>query len=190
VNTINPKKGIGQLIEAMNLLGKSYPKLHLAILGGDTQHPRNGRTYVEHLIGQLRPELRARVQFLGRMDRHTGVLPYLRKAQVCCFPSHMETFGISVAEAMSVGKPTIFSETGPGPELIEEGVSGLLCNPKDAHSVASKVKLLLDEPELAARLGRNARQRAVASFDKKLWLKNNLDYYRACLQSRKPGAVD
>ena len=75
----------------------------------------------------------------GRMSRDDGVPDYLRKANVCCYPSHMETFGIAAVEAMSVGKPTIFSRHGPGPEITDEGVSGLLCDPHCTADIAAKI---------------------------------------------------
>ena len=185
VNSINPKKGIEQLIGAMNIVCQTHPEAHLVAIGQDTQKRVEGRSYVEWLREQLRPEFRARVAFAGRMPRDSGVLGYLRKANVCCYPSHMETFGIAAVEAMAVGKPTIYSRTGPGPEVIEDGVSGLLCDPFDPEDIAAKICALLDNQVLAAQLGQGARARVLARFNKKDWIGRNLAYYSRCLE--KPG---
>ena len=97
----------------------------------------------------------------------------------------METFGIAPVEAMSVGKPTIFSRTGPGPEIIEDGVSGLLCDPRDPKDIATKLDAILDNSQLAADLGRRARERVLKQFNKKDWIPRNLEYYRRCLDRKK-----
>jgi glycosyltransferase involved in cell wall biosynthesis len=184
VNILNPKKGIEQLLDAMNVVCAGHPHARLAVVGQDTQPAAGGRSYVKRLRERVRPEYRDRVEFAGRQDRQTGVIRYLRRANVCCLPSHMETFGIAAVEAMAVGKPTIYSRTGPGPEVLEDGVSGLLCNPFDAGDIAEKITRLLDDPALAARLGQGARARVLAMFNKKDWIGRNVDYYHQCLEIR------
>jgi glycosyltransferase involved in cell wall biosynthesis len=184
VNTLNPKKGIEQLLDAMNVVCAGRPQVRLAVVGQDTQPAVGGRSYVEQLRERVRPEFRDRVEFAGRQDRQTGVISYLRRAHVCCLPSHMETFGIAAVEAMAIGKPTIYSRTGPGPEVLEDGVSGLLCNPFDAGDISEKITRLLDDPALAARLGQGARARVLAMFNKNDWIGRNVDYYHQCLETR------
>jgi glycosyltransferase involved in cell wall biosynthesis len=82
---------------------------------------------------------------------------------------------------MAVGKPTVFSRTGPGPEIIEDGVSGLLCDPHDPADIASKILRILENLPLAAALGKNARCRVVQMFDKRDWVKRNLEFYENVL---------
>lgn len=183
VNSLNPKKGIEQLLDAMNVVCAKLPAARLAVVGQDTQPAENERSYVDRLRERVRPEFRARVEFTGRLDRRTGVVNYLRRASVCCLPSHMETFGIAAAEAMAMGKPTIYSRTGPGPEVVEDGVSGLLCNPLDVADIADKILRLLQDSALAARLGQGARARVLAMFNKADWIARNLDFYRQCAKT-------
>lgn len=182
VNTINPKKGIEQLVEAMNLLCPLYPQARLAIVGADTQKAdNNGQSYVEKLRARVRPEFRSHIEFTGRLDRQTGVVDFLRRAHVCCLPSHMETFGIAAAEAMSVCKPVIYSRTGPGPEVMENGVSGLLCDPYDAGDIASKIGMLFDQPQFADQLAVNARRRVLEKFNKADWIPRNVSFFQSCI---------
>jgi glycosyltransferase involved in cell wall biosynthesis len=181
VNSINPKKGIEQLIDAMNVVCQSHPEAKLVVIGKDTQKPENGKTYVQKLQERVRPEFRDRVVFAGRLDRNKGVLDYLRRAHICCYPSHMETFGIAAIEAMAVGKPTIFSRTGPGPEVIEDGVSGLLCDPYDACDIAKKIMAILQDTNFADKLARNARTRVLDVFNKSTWVQRNVAFYERCL---------
>ena len=86
----------------------------------------------------------------------------------------METFGIAPVEAMSIGKPTIYSQAGPGPEVMEDGVSGLLCDPHDANDVAAKLNRLLEDDLLAESLGRKARARVLEKFEKRTWVQRNI----------------
>ena len=180
-NVLNPKKGIEQLIDAMNIVAPKHPEARLAVIGHDAMKKTNGKSYVDQLRERLLPEFRARVIFTGRLDRHQGVLPYLQRAHLCCYPSHMETFGIAPLEAMAVGKPTIFSNTGPGPEIVEDGISGLLCDPFSPQDIADKISRLLEDHELATRLASNARNRVLTTFNKTHWIGKNLKFYENCI---------
>lgn len=180
-NSINPKKGIEELLDAMNQIFPKFHKAKLVIIGQDTQKPLNGIPYLDRLKKRIHPSYQDRVLFTGRLDRLTGVLDYLRRAHICCYPSHLETFGIAAIEAMSVGRPTIFSKTGPGQEIVEHGVSGLLCDPHDPDSIAQNISMLLENVALAEQLGQNARKRVLAHFDKEKWIRTNIDFYKKCL---------
>jgi glycosyltransferase involved in cell wall biosynthesis len=88
---------------------------------------------------------------------------------------------------MSVGRPVIYSSTGPGPEIVEDGVSGLLCDPFNPDDIADKLIRLLQEDSLAATLGRNARRRVTARFNKGQWIQKNLAVYEKCIAMRSRG---
>jgi glycosyltransferase involved in cell wall biosynthesis len=186
VNSINPKKGIEQLVDAMNIVCPKYPEAKLAVIGQDTQKQADGKTYIEKLQERIKPEFKDRVIFAGRLDRYKGVIDYLRRAHICCYPSHMETFGIAAIEAMSVGKPTIFSTAGPGPEVIEHGASGLLCDPFSPEDIAEKICLLLGDDALAEKLAQSGRHRVQAIFNKKNWVQRNLEFFNACISGIAP----
>ena len=77
-----------------------------------------------------------------------------------------------------MGKPVVASQIGPGPELIQDGESGLLCNPHAPHSIAQAVLRLFEDKLLANRLAAAARQRAQEEFSvEKLVLRNEAFYY-------------
>lgn len=69
VNSLNPKKGIEQLIEGMNHVWASHPEARLVAIGQDTQNPEGGSSYVDRLRERVRPEFRQRVTFTGRLPR-------------------------------------------------------------------------------------------------------------------------
>jgi glycosyltransferase involved in cell wall biosynthesis len=90
----------------------------------------------------------------------------------------MEAMPLAWLEGIALGKPVLASSTGPGPEVIEDGVSGLLCDPHDPAEIAAGLIRLLSDRELRLRLGAAARQRAVQHFSLDMLLRRNLEFYR------------
>jgi glycosyltransferase involved in cell wall biosynthesis len=101
------------------------------------------------------------------------------EAIVCVFPSHMETQGLVSLEAMLMGRPVVFTKYGPGPETIEHGKTGLLCDVYDPKDIAEKVMEYLEDIEMASRLGKNAREVVIAKYDKKMIIERNIEFYRS-----------
>jgi glycosyltransferase involved in cell wall biosynthesis len=86
---------------------------------------------------------------------------------------------------MSLQKLVVASNVGPIPEIIEDGINGLLCNPHDPHSIAEKIILALSGADLRRRLGAAARQKAQAEFSVDVLVKKNLDFYERCVSHAK-----
>jgi glycosyltransferase involved in cell wall biosynthesis len=177
VNTVGPRKGIDTLLLAFNEVHATQPEARLVIIGGEPKCP----DFLLPIMAQISSPARARIEFLGHQDRQTTVLNWLRRASVCCFPSRVETFGLAPLEAMSVGKPTIFTHNGPGPEIIEDGVDGLLCDPESPTGLARLISRILDNQPFADRLGTNARTTAVSKFSRKKMLQQNLACYHSMI---------
>lgn len=184
VNSLNPKKGVEQLIKAANEILPMRPLTKLVIIGGTPLRGLAG--YEQTLKDAVAPEVRERVIFTGRLPRDQ-VLGWLQRSSICCYPSLMEAFAIAPLEAMSVGKPVIYSLKGPGPEAIEDGVSGLLCDPHDPASIRSCIERLLDSASLREELGNNARRRVMALFDKRNWIDRNVAFYAECITKGTEG---
>ena len=186
-NSVNPKKGVEELCDAMNLVCREMPGAHLVFAGADTHPHGSGRPYSEALLERVDSPFRKKIRFAGWLDRTTGVLPLLQRAQVCCYPSRMETLGIAPLEAMACGKAVVYSRTGPGPEVIEDGVSGLLCDPMEPEEIAGCLLRLLKDAALRAKLGGNARARVLERFNKKRWIPENIAFYESCAQAKRGG---
>ncbi|MCB0293205.1 MAG: glycosyltransferase family 4 protein, partial [Calditrichaeota bacterium] len=71
----------------------------------------------------------------------------------------------SLIEAMAMRLPVIATPVGGIPEMVEEGISGLIVPPGDAAALADAIRKLIDDPQLSAELGRNARKRVEERFD-------------------------
>jgi len=177
---LREKKGIFQLIQAMPKVLESHPAARLLVYGADTVDRRTGKSVLEMLQGELNPKLAQQISFCGPVPNHE--LPAINaKASVLVYPSWMETQGIVVIEGMASGKAVVASQTGPGPELITDGQDGLLCDPHSSDSIAEKILLLLQDPELRQRLGQNARAKAEREFSIDIMIQKNIDFYHRCL---------
>jgi glycosyltransferase involved in cell wall biosynthesis len=163
VGSVCEKKGIRQLVAALPEIRAAVPSAHLVVAGRDTVDPTNGESYTDGLRAALDDTVNAHVQFLGAVD-HDSLPELMAGAAVCACPSHMEAQGIVWGEVMATGRPLVASSLGPGPAVVEDGVSGLLCDPHDPSAVARSVVEVLADEQLGARLSAAARIDAVEKF--------------------------
>jgi len=90
--------------------------------------------------------------------------PIVKDSDIALICSRSEAFGRCTVEAMKLGKPVIGARGGATPELIREGFNGLLYAPGDYLDLAEKIKLLIDNPGLAKRMGENGCRWAQKEF--------------------------
>lgn len=180
VGTVCEKKGIRQLIQAMPQIAEAVPGAHLLVAGRDWHDPVTGASFTESLQSSLPPALVSRVNFIGAVE-HSALPDLLARSQVCAFPSHMEAQGIVIVEGMSMGKAVVATNTGPGPELIQNNYSGLLCDPYNPASIAEKIVRLLKDPTLRTDLGMRARRCALEQFSVDVLVSRNEEFYRRCV---------
>ncbi|NAS29830.1 glycosyltransferase [Flavobacteriaceae bacterium R38] len=174
--TICEKKGIRQLIEAVIQLHKKYPDLKLHVYGRDWKFA-NGKSYLEMLKEKYTEGIKTSVIF-------HGIIPYRElpekyaQAEVCVFPSHMETQGLVAPEAMAMEKPVIFTKLGPGPETIEDFKTGLLCDPHLPEDIAEKLDWMLSNYEERSGMGKEARSFVLEKYNLQKILDKNIAFYK------------
>jgi len=185
--TVTERKGIRQLIEAMPAILAAVPAARLEVYGGEAI-PEPTVPMAKVLNDAMPPSLASRVTWKGRVAR--SILPdALRRASVCVYPSHIEAMPIGWLEGLATGKAVVASKTGPGPEIIEDGVTGLLCDPADPASIAEKVIRLLKDSAERRRLGEAARRLCVERYSLPALVERNIRYYESLLAGanrRKP----
>jgi glycosyltransferase involved in cell wall biosynthesis len=86
-------------------------------------------------------------------------------ADVFAMASRAEPFGLVYVEAMAMRLPVVAFRTGGTPEVVVDGVTGLLSEPDDLERLTNNILGLLDDPELRRRLGAAGRQRVEGCFD-------------------------
>jgi glycosyltransferase involved in cell wall biosynthesis len=174
-------KGLETLVDAFALAAARHPAAHLLLVGSG-----GGQTL------SVEDELRRRVSDAGLTDRVTfagrvdAVEDYLRASDAFAFPSEFEALGISLIEAAACGLPAVGARTGGIVDVIEEGASGLLFEPRDVEGLATALDRLLGDAGLRERFGTRARAVALARFD----LEDSVLRYRALFRavSRRRGA--
>ncbi len=183
---LRESKGVRQLIQAMPRIVASVPRSRLLIIGRDSIEPMTGLSFKSQLKKSIIPELRPHIEF-GNFIENRLLPEILSRASVCVYPSHIEAHGIAVIEGMAMGKAVVSSGTGPGKELVEDDISGMLCDPYDPDSIASKIITLLKDSTLRRQIGARARLRAVSKFSVETLGGRNLEFYQRCVERRRMG---
>lgn len=182
VNSVAPRKGTRELCLAFEKVLKKVPSASLQLIGRKDRMDADGRLHADACLDGLSEHTRSRIEFTGPLDRQSELVPALQSAAICCFPSKLETFGIAPLEAMACGKPVIYMNHGPGPEIITHGVNGLLCDTSSHEDIAAKVTEVLINKDFCSRVGQAARTRAM-DFSKEAWVDKNLNYYASVITS-------
>jgi len=151
---LETQKGLMYLLDAAALVRRELPTAHVLIVGD----------------GPLGPRLRAQAERLGLTEvvRFAGwrddVPRLTHAADVFCLASLWESFGLVLAEAMSMSKPVVATDVDGIPEVVSHGRTGLLVPPRDPPALAAALLAVLRDTALAARLGQAGRERVAAHF--------------------------
>jgi glycosyltransferase involved in cell wall biosynthesis len=172
VGRLIPIKGHDVLLRALVSVRDALPGVTLEVAGD----------------GPLDADLRAMVTRLGMEDsvtflrRVAPVAPVLERAQVVIVPSFGEGFGMVALEAMERGRPVVASAVGGLPEIVDDGVTGLLVPPGDPDTLARAIRELAGDPGRAEAFGRAGRARAVEAFSQERCTDRIEALYRAALR--------
>ena len=178
--TICEKKGIRQLVQAMPIIQQHISNAHLVIAGREWFYPKTKKSYTEYLKTFISDEMKDAIQFLGSIE-NTQVPIEIEKAEICCYPSHMEAMPLAWVEVMSMGKIFVTSNLGPGTELIQDGITGLLCNPLSPEDIAEKIIYAFKNREKMQQIAQNGRKYALENFAINRIVKQNIDFYTSIL---------
>jgi len=151
---LRPEKGHDTALRAIVDIARVEPKARLVVVGDGPERAR-----LERLASRL--DLGARAVFAGQRE---DVPAILSAADCMVAPSRYEGFGLAAAEAMAAALPVVASNVYAHPELIEDGVSGILVRPGDPDALASSVIAILRDGDLARALGAAARERVRERF--------------------------
>jgi glycosyltransferase involved in cell wall biosynthesis len=176
--TICEKKGVRQLIQAFPFVKEKFPQAVLNLYGRDWFFP-DGSSYIEMLKSNELPKIAPfdeHVYFKGTVS-YNEIPEVYAKAGVCVFPSHMETLGLVAPEAMACEKPVVFTQLGPGPEVIQDGYNGFLANPHEPKDIAEAIISFFEDYERAILLAKNGRKTVLDKFNPEAIVQQNIDFY-------------
>ena len=155
-------KGIGEFVEAARLLKTQYPHIECQLLGFlDAKNPsaissKEMQAWVNEGV----------VSYLGVSD---SVVDFLRQADCVVLPSYREGVPRSLLEAASVGKPIITTDAVGCRDVVDDGINGFLCEPRNVNDLKAKMEKMFLLPEAERlQMGCNGREKVLKQFDEKI----------------------
>lgn len=172
------EKGYVEFFAMAEALKKSHPSVEVVAVG--PQEPGKEDGVPAAVIDDLRR--RGVVRFLGmRVD-----MPELYAAMdVFVLPSYREGFPRAAIEAAAMGRPIVATDIRGCREVVHDGVNGYLVPLRDAGRLLDRVRRLVADGELRARLGAESRARALTEFDERRVIGRTLDVYQRLLKEKK-----
>ena len=157
VARVSPQKGLLYAVRALPEIVRQYPNAHLVSVGSTAD-------------AQWTTQLKREAETLGVADHfhvlgaQPNVVDFLRASDIFVFPSLYEGLGIALIEAMAAGCVCVASNTGPIPEVVEDGKDGILVPPADAPQLARVVCELLGDARRRSELSAAAKETAFRRF--------------------------
>lgn len=172
-------KGILELAQAFREVYDSLPDAHLVFVGPDEDRLRPA-------IDAICQACRSRLHFQGytTVPEH-----YLMAADVLCLPSYREGFPMTIIEAGACGVPTMASRIYGVTDALEDGVTGLLHEPRDTAGIAKLLRRLAANADERKSLGEQARTRVLRDFRQEDVIGATHAYYDQALARRRREAV-
>ena len=150
-----------------------------------SRHPQTKFVFVGS--GPKEAEIREQIS-AGGLQEHfilTGsrrdIPEILNSLDIFVLPAQLEALGQAIIEAMAAGLPVVASRVGGIPELVQDGVTGLLVPAEDVRALAGAVNSLLDDPRLARRMGAQGRRFVQAEFSYRRMIDKTEAFYRRLL---------
>jgi len=163
VGNTSRRKGFDLLLPIMKRLGKEFELRFTTGLRDVVKY-----NYPENMIP------------LGRLSEDDLVNEY-QECDALLFPTRFEGFGYAALEAMACGKPVIASGASSIPEVVQDGVTGILCPVDDIEAFVSACHKLAAEPDMYQRVCEAGRNRAVEMFSEDLIIGQYIALYKSLL---------
>jgi glycosyltransferase involved in cell wall biosynthesis len=178
VARLSVEKGHEYLFRAIPAVVRAHPEARFLLLG----------------TGPLREQLERLARDLG-IDRHveflgwrSDALDVMEASDLVVHPTLHEAFCSVIIESMALERPLVATDVAAAPEQVDHGESGLLVPPRGPEALARGVLQLLDDPALAARLGREARRRVTERFNFPRMMREYEQLYEAWLAEKRTPA--
>ena len=166
-------KRVGDVMEVFARVAHQVPSRLMLI--GDGPDRSIAEAYA------LKHGIQDRVHFLGKQDSVQDLLPL---GDLMLMPSEMESFGLAALEGMACRVPCVATCVGGVPELVEDGVNGLLFRVGDVESMAEGAIRILSDDALQQRMAEAARKTAQDKFCTSRIIPMYEHYYERVLQTR------
>lgn len=181
VGRFSPGKGHEELLNAAALLKESHPRTRYLVVGEPSLGEEQYAEEIQALARALNVD--SIVRFAGFRNDIPDVMAAF---DLFAFPSHAESFGIVLIEAMAMEKPVVSTNCDGVLDIMVQGETGLMVPPRDAKALAGALRQLLDDPSLRARMGPAARRRVTELFDQQRQLDRLEKIYHSVTRPTPP----
>jgi glycosyltransferase involved in cell wall biosynthesis len=184
VGRLAPEKGIHVLLDAFRIVLAHHPDARLELIGPERVLPREVMfpacedphvlalepyfrpgSYTELLHAKISEFPSGSISFLNNGVNYIELIPYYHSASIFVFPSVCEeSFGLPLVEAMASATPVVATRGGAFPEIVEDGLTGLLVERSDPQALADAILRLLSDPYQRDAMARAASERASTMF--------------------------
>jgi len=178
---LEPKNGVEYFIRSVPRVLEKFPEAQFLIVGGGFPEERER---FEKMLTEW--GCRRSVVFTGNVP-NTDMPAYYSMADIAVLPSLMEATSISGLEAMASGLPLVGTRVGGIPEIVIDGETGILVEPRNHEALAEAILNLFADLEFREQLGRNARHRVETTFS---WIRiagQTVDVYEYAITRWKQG---
>jgi len=179
VSRLTRLKGLEQFLEAAAIVRSRVPTVHFLVVG--ETNPMDRQYLLELQEYAARCGVAEHVTFTGL---RSDVPAVLGSFTVSVMPSLNEALSNVVLESMAAGAPTVATRVGGTPEAVVDDVTGILVPPGNAAALANAIIHLLNNPQLAANLGRAARSHIADHFSVRRMVHATEDLYTDLLERK------
>lgn len=191
VGRLEKRKGVHILFKSIPYILDEFPETEFLIIGRDTYVTKDfisfegnkEYSFKSKLIRSIPEKYLKNIKFLDYVDSKT-LSQYYSSCDIFVAPSLYESFGFIYIEAMSYAKPVIGCSVGGVPEVIKDGLNGILVPPQDHNSLADAIITLIKDKELRQRLGRQARKYVEENFSIDSMVERTLKAYMKVLSEK------
>lgn len=170
------KKGVLELPEIFNRVVKENPQVQLNFAGRDVIDISTGRSTKDLMLEKFSPASAQKIVWLRNLT-YEEILEKIARAHVVVLPSFAEALPMTWIEAMAMEKALVTSDIGWAKEVMIDGETGFTVDPKDHRLYAERILQLINDPELAVKLGKAAREKVVREFSAEVVVERNMEFY-------------
>lgn len=168
VGRLVPRKGQDRLIQALPLIRKTIPNVHLLLVGEGSYRKTLEKLVEENQVKEI-------VTFVGRVP-YTQLPAYFRCGDIFAMPSRsrmagleVEGLGIVYLEASGCGLPVIAGNSGGAPDAVVDGVTGIVVDGTNIHEIAAAIVRVLSDPSKMKAMGARGNEWVTSGWSWEMW---------------------
>ena len=180
--TIIRKKGVLELAKVFNLIIEQKPETSLLLIGKDSMDVFDKVPTLNLFYNILSEKKKKKVKHIPEVP-YADIKRHIAQAHVVVLPSFAEAFPMTWLETLALEKPLVSSNIGWAKELMIDGVTGYVIDPKDHKLFAKRVLDILGDTTKSEAFGKAGRQHVSEKFSAEVITKQNMEFYKKMINS-------